>query len=292
MVLAHLVCTDGLNGRENGVKIFRDPITHFVLIGLLLAGLNHFWNAWQGEQGRTIVVSAPEIERLEKIWAGTAGRLPTGKDRQQIIDQYVQEEALVREAARLGLDDGDTIIRRRLAQKMDFLVSDEATADNPKDAELERWFETHRDRFAAPEMRSFTHVYFSPERHGSQIEAIAGKARATLREGADWKSLGDPFIQKRSYAAVPEREVARLFGPEFAQDIFALDAGTWSEPIGSAFGLHLVRIEKIDKAAQARFAPIRAEVTAAWQEEQRADAKRAALDKLIGSYTVVVETAE
>jgi peptidyl-prolyl cis-trans isomerase C len=274
------------------VKIFRDPITHFVLIGLALVAMNHFWNVWQGELGRTIVVSAAEIDRLEKIWAGTAGRLPTGEDRQQIIDQYVQEEMLVREAERLGLGDGDTIIRRRLAQKMDFLVSDDATADDPTDAELERWFEDHRDRFAAPEMRSFTHVYFSPEKHGSRIEADAQTALAKLQSGAEWKSLGDPFIQKRSYAAVPEREVARLFGPEFAAAIFKLGAGQWSEPVGSAFGLHLVRIEAIDRAAQAQFAPIRDDVLAAWQDEQRGDAKRAAVDALIGKYKVVVEKAE
>ncbi len=271
------------------MKIFRDPITHFVLIGLALVAINHFWAVWQGEQGRTIVVSAAEIDRLEKIWAGTAGRLPTGEDRQQIIDQYVQEEVLVREAGRLGLGEGDTIIRRRLAQKMDFLVGDESAADDPNDTELQRWFNDHRDRFAAPEMRSFTHVYFSPEKQGSGIESAAQAARVRLLSGADWKSLGDPFIQKRSYAAVPEREVGRLFGPEFAAAIFKLDAGTWSAPVGSAFGLHLVRIEAIDSAAQARFEPIRAEVLAAWQDEQRSDAKRAALDNLIGKYEVVVE---
>lgn len=271
------------------MKIFRDPITHFVLIGLALVALNHFWNVRQGELGRTIVVSAAEIDRLEKIWAGTAGRLPTGDDRQQIVDQYVQEEVLVREAERLGLGDGDTIIRRRLAQKMDFLVADSVRADDPTDAELQSWFEDHRDQFAAPEMRSFTHVYFSPEKHGARIEAAAQAALKQLRSGAEWRSLGDPFIQKRSYAAVPEREVTRLFGPDFAADIFALDKGIWSDPVGSAFGLHLVRIEAIDRAAQARFEPIRAEVLAAWQDQQRTDAKRAALDDLIGNYEVVVE---
>ena len=172
---------------------------------------------------------------------------------------------------------------------MDFLVSDDAKADDPTDAELESWFEDNRQRFAAPERRSFTHVYFSPEQHGSRIEDAAQTALARLRSGEEWKSLGDPFIQKRSYAAVPEREVARLFGPEFAAEIFKLGAGRWSEPIGSAFGLHLVRIETIDSAAQARFKPIRAEVLAAWQDEQRTDAKRAALRALIDNYEVVVE---
>lgn len=198
----------------------------------------------------------------------------------------------MREAERLGLGDGDTIIRRRLAQKMDFLVGDDASIDDPTDAELKDWFADHRDRFAAPEMRSFTHVYFSPEEHGPAVEAVAKTALGQLRSGADWKVLGDPFIQKRSYAAVPEREVARLFGPEFAKDIFTLDKGKWSEPIGSAFGLHLVRIAAIDSAAEAQFEPIRAEVLAAWQDEQRTNAKRAALEDLIGNYNVVVEKPE
>lgn len=274
------------------MKTFRDPITHFVLIGLALVAINHFWTAWQGELGRTIVVSTAEIDRLETIWAGTAGRRPTGEDRKQIIEQYVQEEALVREAERLGLGNGDTIIRRRLAQKMDFLVNEDAKADDPTDAELERWFDEHREQFAAAEMRSFTHVYFSPEKHGSGLEAAAGAALTQLRAGAEWKALGDPFIQKRSYAAVPEREITRLFGPEFASAIFKLEANEWSSPIGSAFGLHLVRIEAIDSAAQAQFAPIRAEILGAWKDEQRAEAKRAAVSELIGNYEVVIEKKE
>ncbi len=274
------------------MRIFRDPITHFVLIGLLLVGLNQFWNGWQGERGRTIIVSAAEIERLENIWAGTAGRPPTGEDRQQIIDQYVLEEVLVREAERLGLGDGDTIIRRRLAQKMDFLVGETSGAEEPTDRELKSWFEANREQFAAPELRSFHHVYFSPEKHGDRIETTAIGALKQLRSGANWQSLGDPFIQKRSYAAVPQDEVTRLFGPDFAKAIFDLEAGGWSRPIGSAFGLHLVRVETVDKAASARFEPIRDRVLAVWQDEQNARAKRDSLAALIDRYDVVVEQAE
>ena len=274
------------------MKIFREPITHFVLIGLALVAINHFWNVWQGERGRTIVVSAAEIERLENIWAGTAGRPPTDDDRQQIINQYVQEEALVREAERLGLGEDDTIIRRRLAQKMDFLVGDSSIAKEPSDKELKSWFEAHRERFAAPELRSFNHVYFSPERHGERIEDAARGALAKLQSGEAWKSLGDPFIQKRSYAAVPQNEVTRLFGPDFADAVFRLETGRWSQPVGSAFGLHLVRIETVDNAARAQFEPIRGEVLAAWQEEQSANAKRAALNQLVRQYEVIVEKPE
>lgn len=273
------------------MKIFRDPITHFVLIGLALVAINHVWNSYQGEQGRTITVSTAEIDRLSVLWANTAGRLPTGEDKQQIIDQYVQQEALVREAERLGLGDDDTIIKRRLAQKMDFLVSGESKAVTPSEADLKIWFEQNRDKFAAPERRSFVHIYLSPEKHGGSIETVAASTLRAAKSGTDWKGLGDPFIQKRSYAAIPESEVTRLFGPDFASAMFKLTAGEWSPPIGSAFGLHLVRIETIDSAAEASFEPIKAEVAAAWQEDQTSKAKQAALEKLVRGYDVVIESA-
>ena len=271
------------------MKFLRDPIAQFVLIGLFLVVLNHVWTSWQGAQGRTISVSTAEIERLEKLWANTAGRLPTGEDRAQIIAQFVQEEVLVREAERLGLGDNDTIIRRRLAQKMDFLAGDESLPDDPSDAVLEAWFEDNRQQFAAPELRSFIHVYFSPEKHGPAINIVAEQALQQLQSGGEWKRTGDPYIQKRSYAALPKAEVQRLFGPDFAESLFALSPGQWSKPIGSAFGLHLVRIETVDNSAQADFEPVKADVLAAWREEKRSDAKQAALDKLVQGYDVVIE---
>ncbi|QTD54532.1 peptidylprolyl isomerase [Parasphingorhabdus cellanae] len=273
-------------------KALRDPITHFVLIGLALVAINHVWSSYQGEQGRTITVSAAEIDRLSVLWANTAGRLPTGEDKQQIIDQYVQQEVLVREAERLGLGDDDTIIKRRLAQKMDFLVSGESTADTPSDAELESWFDQNRDQFAAPERRTFVHIYLSPEKHGDAINGVAVSTLKRAQSGTAWRSLGDPFIQKRSYAAIPQSEVTRLFGPDFASAIFKLKTGQWSQPIGSAFGLHLVRIETIDGAAEASFEPIKAEVAAAWKEDQSSKAKQAALQDLMRGYDVVIEDSE
>ncbi|WP_108811758.1 peptidyl-prolyl cis-trans isomerase [Sphingorhabdus sp. Alg231-15] len=273
-------------------KALRDPINHFILIGLILVFINHHWSSYQGEQGRTITLSTAELDRLSALWANTAGRLPTGEDKQQIIDQFVQQEVLVREAERLGLGDDDTIIKRRLAQKMDFLVSGESKATNPTDAELKQWFEANRDKFAAPERRSFVHIYLSPEKHGVAIDRIADDNLLNVQSGADWKGLGDPFIQKRSYAAIPESEVTRLFGSEFASAIFKLKSGSWSSPIGSAFGLHLVRIETIDGAAEASFEPIKAEVTEAWQENQSAKAKQAALRKLVRDYDVVIEGSD
>jgi hypothetical protein len=132
-------------------------------------------------------------------------------------------------------------------------------------------------------------VYFSPERHGKNIEVLAKAALEKLRSGANWRSMGDPFIQKRTYVTLPESEVNRLFGSEFARALFTLKPGVWNNPIGSAFGLHLVKIEAIDAAAAANFEPIKAQVLDAWREQRAAQAKQAEINKLVSKYKVIVE---
>jgi hypothetical protein len=270
-------------------RYFREPIVHFVILGALLVFIHSLWNVWQGVQGRTITVSASEIERLSQAWSNTSGRAPNDRDIDYIIDQYVKEEVLVREAQRLGLEEGDVIMRRRLAQKMDFLISAEGEAEDASDRELRAFYEENKGQFASSERRSFNHIYLSPEKYGDGIESQAQQILEQLKSGVDWKGLGDPFIQKRSYAVIPQAEVGRLFGPDFATAIFALNQGQWSGPIGSAFGLHLVRIETVDDALQADFEAVKAQVRDAWRAQQQLEFKAQKVDDLVSGYTILIE---
>lgn len=270
-------------------RFLREPIVHFILLGALLVFIHNLWSDWQGVQGRTIIVSASEIERLSKAWSSTSGREPSDKDRDYIIDQYVKEEVLVREAQRLGLDVDDVIMRRRMAQKMDFLISAQSDAIEATERELRDYYTENKAEFASNERRSFNHIYLSPEKYGDGIEAKASEVLAQLKSGADWKGLGDPFIQKRSYAVIPQAEVSRLFGPDFATDIFALKQGQWSGPIGSAFGLHLVKIETVDDALQADFEAVKPQVSEAWRAQQQLQLKAQKVDDLVSDYRIIVE---
>lgn len=270
-------------------RFLREPIVHFIVLGVMLVFVHNLWSDWQGVQGRTINVSASEIERLSKAWSNTSGREPSDKDRDYIIDQYVKEEVLVREAERLGLDAGDVIMRRRMAQKMDFLISAESESSEASDSELRDFYEENKAQFTSNERRSFNHIYLSPEKYGDGIEPQARDVLAQLNSGVDWKGLGDPFIQKRSYAVVPETEVSRLFGPDFATAIFALKQGQWHGPIGSAFGLHLVKIETVDDALQADFEAVKPQVYEAWRAQQQLQLKAQKVDKLVSKYRIIVD---
>ena len=270
-------------------KFLREPIVHFIALGGLLVLIHNLWSNWQGELGRTIVVSETEIARLSTAWSSSSGREATQKDRNYIIDQYVKEEILVREAGRLGLDGDDVIIRRRMAQKMDFLITSKTKTDAPSDAVLRKFYEENISAFSTNERRSFNHIYLSPEKHGDAIDRQASEVLTALNAGGNWQELGDPFIQKRSYAVVPKVEVTRLFGEQFSDAVFALPAGQWSKPIGSAFGLHIVKIETVDTALQADFEPVKNEVLEAWKADQQLQQKAEQIDDLVSGYKIIVE---
>lgn len=266
-----------------------EPFVHFVAIGVLLFATRGWWEDRISGEDNTIYVSAASLDRIKSLWASEAMRLPSDEDVDAIIADYAQEEALVREARKLGLDRGDTVVRRRLAQKMQSLLFDRARIAEPDEAELAAWYEDNADRFATPELRSFVHVFFSPESRGANVEAEAAAARGELGSGGDWRGAGDPFIQKREYADLSEREATRIFGRDFAERLFALEPGTWSRPIGSAFGVHLVRVEAVSPPKKAGFSEIRSTVREAYMEAERRKANRAALDDLMAGYDIEVE---
>lgn len=269
-------------------KLLREPLIHFLVVGLLVFLVNDLWTGGQSEDEQTIVVSEPVLARLDDTWIRTTGRKPSTEDRKGLIAQYVEEEALAREARRLGLAEGDEIIKRRLAQKMRFMAEGNSKDSAPSESELKSWFDANKDKFNIAERRSFNHIYFSPERHGENLERAANEALASLKDGSEWQSLGDPFMQKRTYVAVPQGEVVRAFGPDFAKAIFTLPKGQWSKPVGSAFGLHLVRIEVVDQASQADFAANRDRIGSAYMEAMAETETRQEIGRIVDRYKVVV----
>ncbi|MEO1101710.1 MAG: peptidylprolyl isomerase [Pseudomonadota bacterium] len=273
-------------------RLLREPIVHFVLIGIALFAFNAVWEARRASADRTITLTLEEVERLTAIWAGEAGRVPGEEDILGLVRAHTEEEALYREALRLGLDEGDTIIRRRLAQKMQFMLDNGAEPDLPAEEELRTWFEERQERYDTPALRGFTHVFFSPERRGETVEADAAAALASLKEGAEWRETGDAFMLQRVYGPLSQEDVDRLFGPAFAEALFQAETGDWTGPIGSAFGLHLVRIDETRPAQSASFEAERARIEADWKEQarQRANLERRA--EIVGKYELDLDLGD
>ena len=269
-------------------QFFREPLVHFILLGALLFAGHSLWQHHIAKADYTITVSPEEMERQATIFAGENRRQPTDEDLQALLFAYVEEQALMREAQRLGLGNDDTIIRRRLAQKMRFLIEDVDIPKQPDEAALTAWFKENIHDFVKPQTRSFSHIYFSPEKHGNtldqSIQAVQTKLGTT-----DWESLGDPFMLKRDFTRLTTIDVSRLFGADFAAGVFNAKTEGWQGPIDSAFGRHLVRIDGTTPKITPELDDVRPEVIRAWQDETQRAANTERLKKLIQKYKVVVE---
>lgn len=214
----------------------------------------------------------------------------------ELVETAVRQEVLARQAIELGLDRDDTIIKRRLAQKMEFLAADTGLSHSPSPAELEGWFEKNRETFALPSRLSFRHLYFSPDRRGDGAREDARKALARLgREPLRSKllaSLADPFMFQDHYADRTRDEVSREFGPAFAVALEKLPLGTWEGPVESGYGWHLVFVESVVPARIPTLDEVSADVRSAWMTEQKQRAWRDAYEHLRAKYTIRLPTPE
>jgi len=269
-------------------KLFREPLVHFIILGSLLFIGHSLWQSHVSKAEYTITVSPDEMERQATIFAGENRRQPTDEDLQALIFAYVEEQALMREASRIGLGSDDTIIRRRLAQKMRFMIEDVDAPQKPDDTTLDTWFKDNINKFVRPETRSFSHIYFSPEKHGKNLEVNVDKVMNII-DDAEWKSLGDPFMLKREFKALSTIDIKRLFGADFAAGVFNAKISGWQGPIDSAFGRHLVRIDETRAKITPELADIRPQVISAWQDEIQRETNTKRLKDLIKKYKVVIE---
>src|SRR5262245_34872097 len=147
-------------------RLLREPLIQFLALGLLLFIGYRTLHPMAGPQPGRIELTADDLRQIGLAWVAQGRPAPTPAEMQSLVDGRVREEILYREALALGLDKDDTIVRRRMAQKMGFLFEDVAALREPTDDELRAWFEKNAARFTLPARATFRHLYFSPDRRG------------------------------------------------------------------------------------------------------------------------------
>ena len=264
-------------------RLVREPLAHFLVIGaLLFAGLQLV----RAAEPPTVSISEPELNQLVGYWQMQSGRPPTRAELQAILRDRIDEELLAREAQRLGLDKGDMIIRRRLAQKMAFASEDVGAVGEPSETALRAYYAEHQAQYATPTHIAFRQVFFSGDRGAEAARAAATAALVQAKRGED--PVGDPFLLPLTYADADPDDLARDYGEGYAKTAQAAPLGAWTGPVASAYGAHLIRVESRTGAAVAPFDTVKAEVRDAWRADRRAASNAAFLARLRQRYRVVV----
>jgi hypothetical protein len=238
------------------------------------------------ERPDRIVVTGHRVAMLARTFERTWMRPPTESELLGLIDDYVTEEVLYREALALGLDGDDLVVRRRMRQKMEFL-NDGLTESGASEDELRAFFEANPERFLVPSRVSFVQVFVNPEAPGA-VEGRAADLLARLRDGEDPDALGDPTLLPQGLTGATLAEVASTFGVPFAEALAETPEATWSEPMDSSFGAHLVRVSARDPGRLPALDEVRSEVKREWAAERRKEARERFYDAARARYDVEV----
>jgi hypothetical protein len=266
---------------------WREPLLHFLVAGALLFALYRLVGGEGAVDPAEIVVTAAQVDVLAAGFTRTWSRPPTPPELDELVAEYVVEEIYYREALALGLDRDDTVIRRRLRQKMEFL-GDTGAAD-PTDADLEAHLARHPDRFTGESRTSFVQVFVTDE---PGAEAAAARILGQLRAaGAAARPLdfGAATLLPTGMEVATPRDIESVFGRELATALAGVPPGEWAGPLRSSYGWHVVRVTARSPAAVPELGAIRTLVAADWQEDQRRAAVAATLADLRRKYAVRVE---
>ena len=276
-------------------RLLKEPLLHFLVLGALLfcayAWLNRGASGKIGNAARPVRITTNEVAWLTETWTRQWKRGPTREELRGLVTEYLKEELLAREARAMGLDENDLIVRRRLAQKLEFLVQDTSRLAEPTEADLRRFYEANPERFQTLARVSFAHVYFSRDkRKDAAADAKAALAQLSHSPPATRPSeLGDPLMLDAEFRDADEQTVSGQFGKEFARVVFALQPGDWHGPIESGYGLHLVRVSESKPARRREFAEVKAQVLERWREQRQREDNEKYFAGLLKKYDVVVD---
>ena len=265
-------------------NILREPLLHFLLIGLALFLL--YGQASPGSsESRRIVVSQAQVDSLVRDFKGSRNRQPTAAELSALIDSHVRDEIVYREGRSLGLDEGDAVIKRRIRQKYD-LIAEEQDRAAPTDEQLLAYLKAHPESFTRPAVIDFDQVYFDPTSSNPQ-KLFA--AKAALDNGGRPAEFGDPSMLPAKVSNSSIDLIANDFGDNFADRLGTIPVGRWAGPFPSSLGVHLVRVNARSAATLPPLDEVRAEVLREWESDQRMQSREDDYRKLRDGYEVVIE---
>ena len=255
---------------------------HFVLLG----GLVFFAHRvlFGAPPSEYVAPKDAPVEQLREDWFAARGALPSAEEESALVQEWVEDEILYRRAIELGLDQNDTIVRRRLVQRMRFFLEDTYRVEPPTDSELQAWLEQHPHEFAMPAKVSFTHRFFSRGKRGAELTADARSALGTLQNDSAAVVEGDAFFRGSTFEDITPAEIKRAFGSEFEERIAGLPLEQWMGPVKSSYGLHLVYVRSRTSAEAPKLETVRDEVERDWLEAERDRHNEEALAKLRARY--------
>lgn len=272
-------------------KLHKEPLFHFLLMGSALFLLFHLVAGGSEDENAQIVISEGRVQALMQSFGKVRQRPPSQEELDNLVQSYIREEVLYREALAMGLEKDDLIVRRRLTQKIAFLSEDMIALDEPDDAVLEAYLRENEERFRLQARYSFRQVYLNAGKRRATLDTDIKEVLKTLRaQEPEDEVVGDSLMVKNSFTHASASDVARVLGERFVAGLDELTVGSWQGPVPSGFGVHLVYLSERIEARAPSLEQVRADVVREWSAQQRQQANDKFFEILRARYQVTLPT--
>ena len=283
-------------------KLLKEPLLHFLILGAVLFLLYSIVSDSPEEEtevanaervvSKEIVVTNARIENLVARFKQSWRRDPTEQERQGLIDEYIRDEVMYRQALTMNLDQDDPSVRKRMRQKLEFLTNDISDLSPPSEEELQAYLKENAQKYFLDAEFTFVQIFFSKKKHGDKLQSVIDATRAKLPEkleGLDLRTVGDPTMLAPSMQGASRREVANGFGAAFANSLRDLPEGSWQGPIESGFGTHLVFLSERTTGEASPLDQVREEVKRDWMADMRTKSNEEVYQSWKTSFSITVE---
>ncbi|WP_370981162.1 peptidyl-prolyl cis-trans isomerase [Agaribacterium sp. ZY112] len=268
-------------------SVLKEPLVHFLLLSFVLFVLYALLNPGS-EDDRVIVITDGRVDQLEASFTKAWSRKPLDKELKNAIDSYAINEMYLREAHALGLDQNDSVIDRRLRQKMDYLLDDRVAAEAPSEEQLNDYYQLYKERYQGPAFYSFEQVFFSDATKGAELESYLQAQQIRVQKGL--LPLGQSSLLPPSYEDISDKELVSRFGKGFVEELSLLELNQWSKPVKSAFGWHWLRVNKRQDSEQLSYDKVNKKVLNDWLYDAKRKQREQYEQQLKALYTVVRES--
>jgi len=275
-------------------RLLKEPLIQFLIIGAAIYGAYALFGTPEEDyRDTTILVDSNRIDSMISEWERRWNRPPTRQEIDGLIQQYIKEDVLYRQAVAMGLNEDDPITRRRMAQKLEFLTSDLARLQQPTEGELEQFFEENRESYRDSDLISFTQIFVDPDARGDATLDDAAELLAQLMTAGEpteeTTQLGDRFMLQNYFASATELDIRRQMGSGFAEQVMKLQPGQWHGPVLSGYGVHLVYVYEIFATPLPEFEAVQARVLEDWHVGKREEFNAEFLKSLKDRYEIIVD---
>ncbi len=275
-------------------RLLTEPLIQFLVIGACIYGAYALFGEPQEDfRDTTIRVDSNRINAMISQWEKRWNRLPTRAEIDGLIQAYIREDVLYRQAVAMGLNEDDPITRRRMAQKLEFLTSDLSQMQKPQEGELEQYFTENAESYRDLDTISFIHVFIDPDKRGDttlgDADEILAQLQAAGEPDAETIQVGDRLMLQNNFSSTTQLEIRRQLGSGFAEVVMELEPGQWHGPVLSGYGVHLVYVYEFVEAPLAVFADVQARVLDDWHAQKREQFNADFVKSLKSRYQIVID---